>query len=168
MRAAHSRAASLLLGAFSRRLMVDCEASAAPLSGQRPDRHFHQRIVAQPIEVDGILVTAGDRRGTRHHHLKHRMVNAIGIAAVRHRLGKPPAHTKLALRFAQQQQTGVGGLVAAGKIDCEFLAADGWQVEWEAAYRRSWRLWRSADTRGNSFEQQLVYVNRSFVATAVV
>jgi hypothetical protein len=31
-----SRTASVLLGAFSRRLMVDCEASAAPLSGQRP------------------------------------------------------------------------------------------------------------------------------------
>src|SRR5277367_3472998 len=40
MRAAESRAASVLPGAFSRRLMVDCEASAAPLSGQRPTASF--------------------------------------------------------------------------------------------------------------------------------
>jgi hypothetical protein len=36
---------------------------------------------------------------------------------------------KPALRFPQQQQTGIGGLDAAIKIHCEFLAADGWQVE---------------------------------------
>ena len=29
----------------------------------------------------------------------------------------------------QQQKAGVRGLVAAVKIDCEFLAADGWQIE---------------------------------------
>jgi hypothetical protein len=35
-----SRAASVLLGAFSRRLMVDCETSGAPMSGQRPTATF--------------------------------------------------------------------------------------------------------------------------------
>ena len=40
MRAAHSRAASVLRGAFSRRQMVDCEASAPPLCGQRPTASF--------------------------------------------------------------------------------------------------------------------------------
>jgi hypothetical protein len=87
--------------------------------------------VAQPVEIDSILVAAGNRRGARHHQLEHRVVDAIGIAAVRHRFGQPPAYTQFALRFAQQQQPGVGGLVAASKIDCEFLAANGWQVEWK-------------------------------------
>jgi hypothetical protein len=91
--------------------------------------HLHQRIVPQPVEVDGILVPASDRRGARHHHLEHCVLDAIRIAAIRHRLRKPPAHTKLALRLPQQQQTGIGRLGAAIKIDCEFLAADGWQVE---------------------------------------
>jgi hypothetical protein len=36
----HSRAASVLRGAFSRRQIVDCEASAAPLCGQRPTASF--------------------------------------------------------------------------------------------------------------------------------
>ena len=55
--------------------------------------------------------------------------DAVGIAAIRHRFGKPPAHTELALRLPQQQQAAVRRLVAAVKINCEFLAADGWQVE---------------------------------------
>jgi hypothetical protein len=33
-------AASVLRGAFSRREIVDCEASASPLSGQRPTASF--------------------------------------------------------------------------------------------------------------------------------
>jgi hypothetical protein len=57
------------------------------------------------------------------------MLDAIRIAAIRHRRRKPPAHTKLALCLAQQQQTGIGRLGAAVKIYCEFLAVDGWQIE---------------------------------------
>jgi hypothetical protein len=32
------------------------------------------------------------------------MPDAVGIAAIRHRCGKPPAYTELALGLAQQQQ----------------------------------------------------------------
>ena len=129
MRAAQSRAASL----FARRILQTADRR---LRGERctavrtaPDRDLHQRIVAQPVEVDRILVTASDRRGARHHHLKHRVADAIAIASIRHRLRQPSANTKPALRLAQQQQSGIGRLIAAGKIDCEFLAAHRWQVE---------------------------------------
>jgi hypothetical protein len=37
---------------------------------------------------------------------------------------EPAAYAELALGLPQQQQTRVGGLVAAVKIHCEFLAAD--------------------------------------------
>jgi hypothetical protein len=87
--------------------------------------------VPQPVKVDRILVSARDRRHALHHHLEHLMQNAVRIAAIRHRRRKPPAHTKLALRLAQQQQAGIGGLGAAVEIYCEFLAVDGWQVERE-------------------------------------
>jgi hypothetical protein len=71
--------------------MVHCDASGAPLSGQRPTATFIKRIMPQPVEVDGILVAASDRRGTRHHHLEHRVSDALRIASIRHRFRKPPA-----------------------------------------------------------------------------
>ena len=78
----------------------------------------------QPVEVDGILVAAGNRTDARHHHFEHRVPNAARIAAIRHRIGEPPAHPKLAFRAPQQKQTAVRRLVAAAKIHCEFLAPD--------------------------------------------
>ena len=79
------------------------------LRGQRraayrtaPDCDLHQRIMPQPVEVDGVLVAAGDRRDARHHHLEHLVTDAARIAAIRHRIGKPPAKAELALRLSQQ------------------------------------------------------------------
>ena len=100
-----------------------------PAFRQAADRKLEQRIVSQPVEVDGILVAAGDRRGARHHHLEHRVPDAIWIATIRHRIGEPTAHTELALRLPEQQQAAVRRLVAAVKIHCEFLAADTWKVK---------------------------------------
>jgi hypothetical protein len=44
-----SRAPAVLRGAFSRRLIVDCEASAALWTA--PDSDLHQRVMTQPIEL---------------------------------------------------------------------------------------------------------------------
>ena len=127
-----SRAEPRRLG-LARRILQTADGR---LRGQRcpglrtaADRNLHERIVPQPVEVDGILVSACDRCGARHHHLEHRVPDAVRIAAIRHRIGKPPAHTELALRLPQQQQAAVRRLVAAVKIHCEFLAADTWKVE---------------------------------------
>jgi len=46
------------------------------------DRNLHERIVPQPIEINGILVSAGDRCDARHHHLEHRVPDAVRIAAI--------------------------------------------------------------------------------------
>jgi hypothetical protein len=72
------------------------------------DRELHQRVVPQPVEVDGILVPAGDRQNTRHHHLEHRVPDALRIAAIRHCFGEPQANTMLALRLPQKQQAAIG------------------------------------------------------------
>jgi hypothetical protein len=56
------------------------------------DRDLHEWIMPQPVEVDGTLVAAGNRRNARHHHLEHRVLDAIRIAPIRHRIGNPPAH----------------------------------------------------------------------------
>jgi hypothetical protein len=93
------------------------------------DRELHQGIVPQPVKVVRVFVSARDRGHARHQHLAHRMLDAIRIAAIRHRCCKPLAHTKLALRLAQHQQPGIGGLIASVEIYCDFLAVNGWQVE---------------------------------------
>ena len=77
------------------------------------DHEFHQRVVPQPVEVDGVL----------------RVPDTGRIAAIRHRISKPSAYTKLALRSPQQQQAAIRGLVTTLKIYCEFLASDRWQVK---------------------------------------
>jgi hypothetical protein len=127
--------------AQSRRLALAgrvLQATDGRLRGQRrtalrttADRDLHQRIVAKPIEIVRILVAARDRRAARHHHLEHRVPDAVRIAAIRHRFRKPPAHPELALGFSQQQQTSIGRLVTTLKINCELLAVHRWQVEGE-------------------------------------
>ena len=56
------------------------------------NRDLHQRIMPQPVEVDSVLIAARNRRRARHHHLEHRVPHPVRIAAIRHRLRKPPAH----------------------------------------------------------------------------
>ena len=100
------------------------------------DRKFHQRVVPQPVKVDRIFMPARNRSGPRHHHLEHRVPYPVGIAAIRHRFRQPPAYPKPALRLPQQQQAGIGGLIAATKIDRDFLAANGGQVKREQRIER--------------------------------
>src|SRR5271170_760608 len=57
------------------------------------------------------------------------MSDATLIAPIRHGVRKPPAYTDRALRLSQQQEAAIGGLVAAIKINREFLTADRWKVE---------------------------------------
>src|SRR5277367_3099947 len=83
----------------------------------------------QPIEVVSILVAAGDRGHPCHQHFEHRMSDAALIAPIRHRAREPPAYAGRALHLSQQQEAAIGGLVAAVKINCEFLTADRWKVE---------------------------------------
>ena len=48
-----------------------------------------------------------------------------------HRVCKPLTHAKFPLRFPQEQEPGIGGLGSSLKINCEFLALDGWQIKGE-------------------------------------
>jgi len=77
-------------------------------------------------------IAADRRRGGDHAAAGvHLMLDAVWIAAIRHRRRKPRAYAHLAFRCAQKQQAAVGRLGAAVEIDCEFLAADRWQIEGE-------------------------------------
>jgi hypothetical protein len=89
----------------------------------------NMRVMPQPVKVDGVLMAARNRRRTRHHHLEHRVPHPVRIPPIRHRRRKPPAHPEPAFRRSQQQQTAIRRLIAAVKINGEFLALDRWKVE---------------------------------------
>jgi hypothetical protein len=57
------------------------------------------------------------------------MPDAVRIAAIRFCFGEPQANPTFALCLTQKQHTAIGRLVAARKIDGEFLASDRGQVE---------------------------------------
>jgi hypothetical protein len=85
--------------------------------------------VAQTVEVVAILVAAADGEGARRDQLDHLVPDAALVAQIGHGVGEPRTHAEPPLRLAQQEQTAVGGLIAALEINCELLALDGWQVE---------------------------------------
>lgn len=57
----------------------------------------------------------------------------VGSRRSGHCQGKSLADAEALLGLTEQQGAAVGRLVAAVEIDCELLAGDGWQVEWEQA-----------------------------------
>jgi hypothetical protein len=95
--------------------------------------------VPQTIKVDGILVAAGDRRGAPS---PSRVLDAVRVAAIQHRCGKPTANPERALRLWQKQQTAIRRVIVAVKINSEFLAQDGWKVAGKQRIFGSRRLWR--------------------------
>src|SRR5215475_5044034 len=48
-----------------------------------------------------------------------------------HHFGKPPAYADLPFRLPKQKEPAIGGLISPIEINCEFLTADGWQIERE-------------------------------------
>jgi hypothetical protein len=48
------------------------------------------------------------------------------IAPIGHQFGKPPAYAYLPFRLPEQKEPAIGGLISSVKINCEFLATDGW------------------------------------------
>jgi len=90
------------------------------------NRSLHQRIVPQSVEVIPVLVTAANCRRARHDELDHRVVDTRLLAPIGHRLGQSLADAQFPFGLAQQQEPRIGGLVPTGKINCEFLALDGW------------------------------------------
>jgi hypothetical protein len=59
------------------------------------------------------------------------MSDACLIAMIRHHFGKPPAYAYLPFCLPKQKEPTIRGLISSIKINCEFLAMDGWQIEGE-------------------------------------
>jgi hypothetical protein len=103
-RAAVSRAAFVFLDAFSRREIVDCEASGFPLSGQRSMASFVSGSCLSRLRS---FVATGNGKGASRDELEHVVPDPSLIAVTRHCVRDSLAHAELALGRAQQQEPGV-------------------------------------------------------------
>jgi hypothetical protein len=119
--AAIMRASSRVVGAFSHRLIVGWLASPAPDPGSLPSARRKPGIVAQGVEVVGILVAAGDRQ-TRARRMSSSDGPPAKDRADRRCSGKPPANPHRALGLRQQQNPAVRGQPTTVEGGCDFLA----------------------------------------------
>ena len=86
----------------------------------------HQRrIVAQRIEVVGILVAGGDRHHAGGHHRPIGVDDEERVAPVGERVGNHRGEVQATGRLAQHDQPAVRGEVAGVPRGCERLAPDG-------------------------------------------
>ena len=98
----HGQSAFTLTGA-DKKVFVDPFADLSPLADRGMQFDY------PPIEVDGVLVAAGDRRDVPHHHSNMSCRTRLGSRRSGIASAKPPAHPELALRVPQQQKTRVRG-----------------------------------------------------------
>ena len=86
----------------------------------------HQRgIVAQRIEVVGILVAGGDRHHARRHHRPIGVDDEQRVAPVGQRIGDHRGEVETTGRLAQHHKAAVRGEVAGVLRGCERLGPDG-------------------------------------------
>jgi len=85
---------------------------------------------------------------------------------IRHHFGKPPAYAYLPFRLPKQKEPAIGGLISSIKINCEFLAMDGWQIEGEQSSLRHDGC-GALQIREALVSTATCYVNLAAFATAV-
>ena len=135
-----SFASSRVVGAFSHRLIVGWLARPGPEPGSLPgetrsragqlaQRQAEAGIVAQVIEVVGILVAAGDRKDPRAQDVVQRMDHPRGIAPIGDARSKPFANPHPSLGLRQQQHPAVRGEPAAVESGGHLFATHCWKAE---------------------------------------
>ena len=88
------------------------------------------------------------------------------ITAIRHHFGKPLAYAYLPFHLPKQKEAAFRGLISSLKINCEFLAMDGWQIEGEQSSFCHDGC-GSAQLREALVSTATCYVNLAAFATAV-
>ena len=95
-------------------------------SRQLAQRQAEARIIAQSVEIIGILIAARDRQHTGKEDILKSMDHPRRIARVRNTCRKLLADAHHALGLSQQQHTAIRGQPAAVKRSCDLLAANRW------------------------------------------
>ena len=96
---------------------------------QLAQRQAEAGIIAQGVEVIGILVAAGDRKDPRAQDVIKRMDHPGGIAPISDAGSKPFANPYLSLGLRQQQHPAVRSQPAAVKRDGHLFATHRWKAK---------------------------------------
>ena len=96
-------------------------------SRQLADRQAEARIIAQRVKVVGVLVAAGDRKGSCPQDVLQRVDHPRLIARVGNESRKLRTEPHLALGLCQQQRPAVGGQPAATEGGGGLLATSRWK-----------------------------------------
>ena len=87
------------------------------------------RIGAQPVEIIGVLVAAGDRKDSGAQDIGHGVPDPLRIAPVADRRGEPVGQLQAPLGRGQQHNAAVRGDPSAVEGDGDLLASNGWKRE---------------------------------------
>src|SRR5712664_2507689 len=101
--------------------------------GQPATGELEGRIQAQPVEVVGILVAAGDRENAGAQDIGQPMSDPALIAAVRDHRGEPFGEAQPPLRLGEQHHPAIGGEPAANEGGGHLFAHNGWKAERQQA-----------------------------------
>jgi len=91
------------------------------------ERHLEGRVVAQRIEIVGVLVTGGDGKVPREQDIGQQMSHPPGIALIGDMRGEPACDPEPLLRLRQEQHAAVRTDPPAIERGTDLLAREGWQ-----------------------------------------
>jgi hypothetical protein len=94
---------------------------------QLAQRQAEPRIIAQGIQIIGILVAAGDREDPRAQDILKPMNHPRRIAMISNASGKSPADPHHPLGLSQHQHPAIRGQSATIESGCDLLAANRWK-----------------------------------------
>jgi hypothetical protein len=109
--------------------MVGCEQQIGPAVGQPPARELESRVAAQPVEIVGVLIAAGNGEDAGAKDIGQQMGDAILIAPVGNHLGKPIGDVEPTLRLGEQHDAAIRSDPSAIKGGGDLLPLNGWKEE---------------------------------------
>ena len=114
-----------ILPAAHRRLAGKTDGAAGQLAG----RQLEARVVAQMIEIIGILIAAGDRQDPRLQDVGNTVDDTALVAGVGNTARQAPGNAHHALRLGQQQHAAIRCQPPAIERRRHLLAANRWESE---------------------------------------
>ena len=115
-------------GAFSQRETVGC-AQIGSTVGEPSAGELEGRVAAQPVEIVGVLIAAGDRENPGAQNIGQPMGDAAGIAFVRDHGRQPLGKAEPPLRLRQQHDPAIRAEASAVKRGGDLFALYRWKPE---------------------------------------